>query len=269
MEATSLGARLVVRALSNAERHAAPGGVISVPLDPVRVSDFLAAQLPPGTLEALETVPGYDFHRFLATTLGAEVRTALVYENVHGDDVGSWDLTVLRIGERGYLVMEGDPDDDAGDPLLAAWEPYGSRAVLADCFGAVYERYLASFPLIAEVVTICAQDLVTREMLCEALRRGLARHPACWSLLDEHAAPRGVPAGERQRLGDLPTEPTAGAAPVGASGPRTSHGSGAGTAMRACSGELEARLRRYCDRAVRWEPGSLASGAGVRRRTER
>ncbi len=110
-----------------------------------------------------------------------------------------WTLDAFRIGDRGYIAMIHEDDDDGpGQPIYGAWEPFDSQAAFEACFIAVYERYLE--PILFGT-HLWRGELVSKDLLERALWAGLNRADTFrWEQLREYALPLDTMAGRRAVL---------------------------------------------------------------------
>lgn len=110
-----------------------------------------------------------------------------------------WSLDSFRIGDRGYiaLILE-EEDEEPGQPIYGAWEPFDSQPAFEACFVAVYERHLD--PILFGT-HLWLGERVSRGLMARALWAGLERADIFrWEQLRDYALPLDTIAGRRAIL---------------------------------------------------------------------
>ncbi len=110
-----------------------------------------------------------------------------------------WSLDAFRLGERGYIVLIfEEEDEEPGQPVYGAWEPFDSQPAFEACFTAVYERHLD--PILFGT-HIWLGERISRNLLARALWAGLEGGDSFrWEQLRDYALPLDSVAGRRAVL---------------------------------------------------------------------
>lgn len=110
-----------------------------------------------------------------------------------------WSLDAFRLGERGYiaLILE-EEEDEPGQPVYGAWEPFESQPAFEACFIAVYAAHLD--PILFGT-HLWLGERVSRDLMARALWAGLERTDSFrWEQLRDYALPLDTAAGRRAVL---------------------------------------------------------------------
>lgn len=110
-----------------------------------------------------------------------------------------WSLDSFRIGDRGYiaLILE-EEDDEPFQPIYGAWEPFNSTLAFEACFVSVYQRHLD--PILFGTHFWLGED-VSRDLLTRALWAGLeAGDTFRWEQLRDYALSLDTTTGRRAVL---------------------------------------------------------------------
>jgi len=175
-----------------AEEITTPEG--RVLLGEVALRELMATHLDEQTSEAMSV------SELLLSIVDGEPRV-LVHHAVRNPGPPDWDwsLDAFRLGERGYIALIlAEEDDEPGQPVYGAWEPFDSQPAFEACFIAVYAAHLD--PILFGT-HLWLGERVSRDLLVRALWAGLERADSFrWEQLRDYTLPLDTIAGRRAVL---------------------------------------------------------------------
>lgn len=177
----------------------AVGRDIPAPEGRVRLGVVALRELMDQRLDA-ETSASMSVSELLLAITDGEPRV-LVHHAIRNPGPPDWDwsLDSLRIGDRGYIALILEEEDEAPfQPVYGSWEPFESQLAFEACFVAVYERHLD--PILFGT-HLWLGERVSRDLLDRALWTGLERADILrWEQLRDYALPLDTIAGRRAVL---------------------------------------------------------------------
>lgn len=175
-----------------AEEFSVPDGIVL--LGHVALRDLMIAHLDEDVRASISV------SELLLAIADGEPKVLVHYTTrLPGSPDWDWSLDAFQIGDRGYIVMIHEDDDDGpGQPIFGAWEPFDNQAAFEACFIAVYERHLD--PILFGT-HLWRGESVTRDLLRRALWAGLNRADTFrWEQLREYVLPLDTMAGRQAVL---------------------------------------------------------------------